>query len=610
VRIVITNRFSKDAPVSMTQGRHGELIVVQGGGVRPARWDGEGAAVDAGMDAPSTAPAVSASGNVKYYVARVDVTKPGACYYAPPEIAFTAEGTPGRAATAASYLSQASVGEIRVLDGGKFYPSPPTVELSDSHGKGAVIEAVLDTPEDAGVWDDPTNSKKTGITAWEIVQGPPFDDETEYGASNRTYWRAYGSVNIPIQNGSGRIQKSLYFVSGQCEGFRAPGYVRIDIDLPYTVSGVKGGTGAVLRVGFTGHSFTPGGCVATSPTFCACSYTAFYSYGCSGGTPSKYGANYADDETITVTIPAFATWDGETQRWASAPRAKELILRGYSSGNPMNAGSERYALRTLRLVDGGSGYLVAPQIKITSNSGFGAFATCRVQDGKIVEVTLENSGGGYRSVPQVEVVSGGAEAFAVSRPHLRGQYQCYYRYVDDTPEDKGGPIPSNLSPLKEIDSGEGAGGVVWDIPAPTGRATKVELWRSTSNQATTLYRVAVLGANGEGTADYTPLRIILAPTNRLFQNGSATVLVAIAGGASVVPSFVWQERAPGGEWANVSSPPVQVVAASDGSYSCLWNIFDWTPQKSGWEVRAVITRGSETVTTQPVTVTYHSGAQS
>jgi hypothetical protein len=34
----------------MAQGRHGEVIVVQGHGVRPARWDGAGVAIDAGME--------------------------------------------------------------------------------------------------------------------------------------------------------------------------------------------------------------------------------------------------------------------------------------------------------------------------------------------------------------------------------------------------------------------------------------------------------------------------------------------------------------------------------------------------------------------------------
>jgi len=482
----------------MTQGRHGELIVVQGNGVRPARWSGSGAAVDAGMDAPQSAPGVTVDSGVKYYIARVDVTKPGACYYAPPVVGVDAGSAAGRIASAASYLSQASVGEIRVLDSGKGYPSPPTVTLSDTHGKGAVIEAVLDTPEDAGVWDDPTNSKKTGITGWDVAAGPPFEDELDLEPLFKTKWRALGPISIPVANGSGRIQKRLWYSLGSCAGFLAPAYYYVDLDIPYTISGVKNGTGAVLRVGFSGHVAPVGtGCTSPSPNQCVCGVNDWlYSWGVSGVTPSKNGSNYADDETITVTIAAYSSWDGETQKYVPAPASKALIIRGYTAGNPLNSSGERYSLRSLRLVDGGSGYLVAPQIKITSNSGFGAYATCEVADGKIVSVTLENSGGGYKSVPKVEIVSGGAEAFAVSRPHLRGTYQCYYRFVDDTPEDKGGPIPSNLSPLKEIDAGEGSSGCTWTFAAAAGRAKKVELWRSTANQATTLYRVATI----EGSA--------------------------------------------------------------------------------------------------------------
>lgn len=484
--MTITNRFSRKAPVSMAQGRHGELIVVQGNGVRPARWSGSGAAVDAGMNAPAAAPTVSVNGPAEYYVARVDINKPGACYYGPPEVSFVLDGTSTREAKAASYLNQASVGEIRVLDGGKGYSEQPSVELSDSHGKGAEIEAELDIPETGP--DDPTNSKKTGLTGWEVVQGPPFSDELDLETVYKTKWRAYGPVSIPIANGSGRIQKRIFIGLGQtCNG--RPQIGAIDIDIPYSVSGVKNGSGAELRIGFSGHSFNGATCVENGNN-CFCSFDFFYSWGVSGVSASKYGANYADDETIEVRLPAAGSWDGT--KYVPSPDSKTLIIRGYTNGNENNTSAPRYKVKSLTLKNGGSGYLVAPQIKITSDSGFGAYATCKVKNGTITEVNLENCGGGYKTPPKVEIVSGGAEAFAVSRPHLRGTYQCYYRYVDDTPEDKGGPIPSNLSPVKEIDAGEGAASLTWTFAAASGRAKKVELWRTTGDQAVTLYRVAVI----------------------------------------------------------------------------------------------------------------------
>lgn len=89
-------------------------------------------------------------------------------------------------------------------------------------------------------------------------------------------------------------------------------------------------------------------------------------------------------------------------------------------------------------------------------------------------------------------------ATAIVRAHLRGVYQCYFRYVDETvPESEGGPIYSNLSEVTEIDCGEGAEYITWSGHGITGiPGLSVELWRTTSNQATTLFRVAKRNAAG------------------------------------------------------------------------------------------------------------------
>lgn len=85
-----------------------------------------------------------------------------------------------------------------------------------------------------------------------------------------------------------------------------------------------------------------------------------------------------------------------------------------------------------------------------------------------------------------------AEATVVARAHLRGVYQCYYRYKDPTiPESEGGPLYSNLSPVTEVDTGEGRQHIVWSYTAPPA-GQHVELWRTTSSQALTLYKVATI----------------------------------------------------------------------------------------------------------------------
>lgn len=493
------------SPLSFARGRFGELIIAKGNGTRPRRWDDGIGFRPAGIEPPLEQPAIAVDTDKKYYVARVDITKPGACYYAPPEATFTTANaplpvlldpnsptnyvptanlpTPGslpaRAARSATYLSQGSVSDVRMIDCGKGYPKQPSVVLSATHGDGAVLRAVLDgvpaTP-------DPTNNQFTGITEWRVIQAPAVEDDagvddgkTWYYALNRTYTlpATTGSIQTGITGTGGTV--GIGVPAGGVWGGNINCNVPVAKTLSYTVTG-GGGTGATLRVAFGGAQWS-------------CSST-----GALGGgdvvwrgarsvisvTPLRYGANYSDNTPVVVRIPS-----------GSGDKSKDIIIEGYTSGSTQNTSAPRYSVKEIVIDAPGDNYLIAPQLKITSESGFGAYATCKVADGKIISVTLENGGGGYKVPPVVEVVSGGAEAFAICRPHLRGKYQCYYRFVDATPEGQGGPVASNLSPVREIDVGEGAASFTWSVSASDERASIVELWRSTSNEATTLYRVSV-----------------------------------------------------------------------------------------------------------------------
>ena len=184
--------------------------------------------------------------------------------------------------------------------------------------------------------------------------------------------------------------------------------------------------------------------------------------------------------------------DDSGRGYTSPPSAS--LSGTYASGAAGYATVVNGAVTAVTITSGGSGYLVAPTVSIEGGGGAGAAATATVANGQVTGISLLSSGGGYTGTPTVSFSSGGAELFPLSRPHLRGKYECYYRYVDDTPEDRGGPIPSNLSPVAQIDCGEGAGALLWANTASNvrGRTHRVELWRTTSNQATTLYRVATI----------------------------------------------------------------------------------------------------------------------
>ncbi len=479
---VIASGFSATKPVSCAQGRYGELIIAQGGGVQPKRWSGSGTATNAGIVAPSAAPAITLNTTKRYYVARADVCKPGAVYNAAPSVTFAAPSPPPagyRAAKSQAYLNQAVVNELVVTDGGKHYPAPPPIVLGASHGSGAVLTPVMDrTPPAAD-----------SITHYEVIQGPPFDDEVDYLASQRTIWSTWGAVDIPLTNGSGTIARTVWVYHNACGlgPSNIASYVALAFSLAYTVSGATG-TGGIARVNFYGQRVLSTSC-AGNVSFAFTAPSCFVR----SVTAKAVGSGYSTTDPVTITIPAASTLDTTTgQRTTTVPASKSLIIEGYPPGHARNTSSRLLTVKEIQVTNGGSGYVVAPEIKIASPSGFGAYATCQVSNGAITGVTLESGGGGYKLPPAVTAVSGGAEAVAVARPHLRGKYQCYYRYVDNTAAANGGPIPSNLSPVLEVDAGDGAQSMTWTAAAPTnidGRTLTVELWRTTGNQATTLYRV-------------------------------------------------------------------------------------------------------------------------
>lgn len=471
------------------------------------RFDGESALTEAGMLAPVGPPTVTPSATAAYYVARTDVTKPGAVYFRPPSVTFEYDCGPApagfRPASARAYLEQSSLSEIDTEDGGKYYPCEPTVELSGTHGSGASIKAELDSP--AVLVSDPNNSRETGLTGFALVSdGPPWPDEQalpdDMSAAIYSVWEY---VDIPVTgNGIQRVTgPRRWFSTTNTSGGISSYFIEMQTDVE--ILGYTSGAGAVARITATGHQYLGADCSGN-----VCFFNFRYATGFGDAVPYKMGKDYAADAEVMIAIPAVSVFDpaqnqmvaydfnaGANTKTVNALHwQKAIVIRAYSGSDPRNpGGGTGYPIRELILEGGGSGYLVAPQIKIISTTGFGAYATCTVRNGSIDTVTLENGGGGYKTTPEVKILSGGAEAFAVARPHLRGLYQCYYRYTDDTAEDVGGPIPSNLSEVFELDAGDGTAGATWTVAPPLfSRSTHIELWRTTGGQATTVYRVARL----------------------------------------------------------------------------------------------------------------------
>jgi hypothetical protein len=166
-------------------------------------------------------------------------------------------------------------------------------------------------------------------------------------------------------------------------------------------------------------------------------------------------------------------------------------------------------VKSITIVNPGVQYLTPPKLSVSSTTGSGMTAKATVAGGQVISVSVVEPGGGYASPPTVTPIQGGATAVAIARCHVRGQYECYYRYVDDTPESRGGPRVSNLSPVCVLDAGDGAEKLLWSGYSAAAAAAKakgltLERWRTTSNQSFTLYRVS--GETDEDTLTDEELR--------------------------------------------------------------------------------------------------------
>lgn len=192
-------------------------------------------------------------------------------------------------------------------------------------------------------------------------------------------------------------------------------------------------------------------------------------------------------------------WDGVSSYGEDAGMDPPLVAPSVEV-----TGDVQYYVARVDVVEPGDGYTLAPTVTFTGTSTRQAKAMAYLSGGSVSRVLLSDGGRGY-TAPPTATVTGTATLYPLTRPHLRGEYDCYYRYVDDTEEERGGPIPSNLSPVRTISIDTGAGAVLWSnlsSNAPT-RATKVELWRTTSFQSTTVYRVAIVNLNSTYTDSFT-----------------------------------------------------------------------------------------------------------
>lgn len=460
--------FTGDHPVTFSQGRRNEVYVYQGYGrrgevYRPSRdaWR------LAGLDAPKTKPIVNKSTDpVTYYISKIEIEESGQGYNRPPKVSFSG-GNAVTGAEAIAEISNGSVSSITLTNYGKGYTKAPCVKLSKSDGdsgSGAEIEFEVEGTMAEG---DPA----TGIVYWEITRK------------------------------SNGLAPCLKLLSGAEQELLPGSFVR------YWYSESSDGKGARVRLNLAGRYFSkfPG---APNPD-------EFCDYDGEESVPAveveAFGSGYQKNESVVIEVPYTTVikngspFCGPFGNLASCP----LIVTGYPLGHPKCPDFEALArlnpsrsvtIRQFKVKNKGKDYYRSQDIKVaTPNTGDSAATYLSVRPGcngeieEVIDSNLELLGKKVLFPPDNTGVGGiDARAIAVTRPTLRGKYQCYYRFVNDSvPEEEGGPLYSSLSPVTEVDCGDGCAELLWGYAG--GAGTAVELWRTTSNQATTLYRVAKLG---------------------------------------------------------------------------------------------------------------------
>jgi hypothetical protein len=498
---MLLRTIAKSTPATLAVGPNKYGYLFQGNGIRPSRIDLTNAeAVDMGIDAPNSKPSVTPSGTPKSYVARIDVIEGGNYYTSAPKVTIDG-GSPDKVAKARAFLTGNAVGDFSMLEYGEGYESTPTVILGDQHSKFGALTATLDGDTPDPTTPAPSTGTPTAIGKWRVTARPsPYvclpavitsgvgTQLLVPGMGNliQNSWFDYPDMNGSLWSYVGLRGSSIQFVV-QVAGSTSAARVLLtfgtrSVDGPAGFSpGVTAlypaGSPSSIEIMKSGQFVTvqgrPGGGQV---------------YGNDGGGP------YDKDVAYEIHAPGrLAAGDKPGECGGSSA----LRIAFYSNESTIGAGDDTaptYAIKSVKVDDGGTGFTIPPFIQVDDASGYGAVLETKIKDGKIESVSVLK-GGSYASPPKLSVPVGGAKAVAIIRPHIRGKYDCYYRYVDDTPEDRGGPICSSLSPVTTIDTGEGAEKLTWVVAAPppasaTQRPLKVELWRTTSDQAYTVYRVA------------------------------------------------------------------------------------------------------------------------
>lgn len=450
---------------------------------------------------------------------RISLATAGSGYQSQPSVSISGGGGSGGAAVA--HMAGTLVESIQITNAGTGYTSAPTVTITGGGGSGAAATAsVYAGPfrpmtffkgrynDMYGVdgmgrgirWDGDSGSVEP-IGVQKPAVAPSIAASTtgagKYVAGVQMVNAGAGYHGVPTVTISGGspsrpAQGIAYIQQGRVAQVvitdRGAGY---QSNPTVSISGGIG-TGATFGVGVEGR---------VSAVTVVSQGTGYTSNATTAPTLVFSTAQGLTEAVATVNvdpsgrISSVAILSGGTGVTTTGVTAS--VVGGGGTGAAVQVGIA-YSVAAVTVGNSGSGYYEPPVITFraanTDIGGFGAAATASANTaGQITAVNVV-SGGVYSQPPTALILNTQATATATLASQLGGKYKCCIRYVDDTPESQGGPIPSSISELAEVDAGASSGGLTWSFTHSglDDRVHAMEMWRTSADQDVLLYRVATI----------------------------------------------------------------------------------------------------------------------
>jgi hypothetical protein len=424
-------------------------------------------------------------------VESVVISSAGTGYTSNPTVSFSGGGGAGAAATASAYT-----GSFRPLSffKGRFNDMYGVDGMGRGfrwNGESAAVQQIGIAAPAVGPAVTATSTSNAGlISAIQIVNGGRgynnVPDVVFTGGTPATPAQATAVLS------DGQVTKIKITSSGS--GYQSTPVVNLS-------GGI--GSGAAFNVGFVGSV------AGVRITAVGTGYTSTHDnfptvvFSNSQGLTQAVATVVVNEHGQIDNISLVSGGTGATTSGVTA-----VITGGGGSGAQVAVDMD-YSVTAVTVANSGSGYYTPPTISFRADAsntvGSGAAATAVINSSGQVTGATVYLGGSYAAIPTALIADSSARATATLSQPMTGKYQCCIRYIDDTPEIANGPIPSSISDMVEIDAGTGSAVLTWtfDHTGIEDRVTAMELWRTSSDQAVVLYRVATIQrSDGAFTVPY------------------------------------------------------------------------------------------------------------